>query len=88
MLDWSTARVRVIDDVLRPTRAANAERLYDVDRVLFFVWTMDMAPPVPEPMVMTLAEYKEWRAQWRAERAERAARRGARRPGSRTLRRS
>jgi len=67
MLGWTAARIRRIDDVLRPTRAgtANAERLYDVDRVLFLVETMDNAPPIPAPIIISAAEYKELRQRWR-----------------------
>ena len=56
MLGWTAARIRRIDDVLRPTRATNRERLYDVDRVLFLVETMDNAPPVPAPIVISAAK--------------------------------
>lgn len=74
MLGWSTQRVRSIDDILRPTRAANGERFFDVDRALFFVHTMDMAPGGPVPIVISAAEYKELRERWRAERrAERSS---------------
>jgi len=69
MLGWVAARVRRIDDLLRPTRAANGERLYDVDRVLFLVETMDNAPPVPAPIVISAAEYKELRQRWRVQRS-------------------
>lgn len=41
MLGWSTARVRRVDDILRPIRLADGERMYDVDRVLFFVRVYD-----------------------------------------------
>ena len=34
MLEWSAARVRSVDDILRPVRASNGERLYAIDRVL------------------------------------------------------
>jgi hypothetical protein len=70
MLGWTAARIRRIDDVLRPTRAgtANGERLYDVDRVLFLVETIDNAPPVPAPIVISAAEYKELRQRWREQR--------------------
>ena len=44
MLGWSAARVRGVDDILRPTRASDGERLYAVDRALFFVYVMDSAP--------------------------------------------
>jgi hypothetical protein len=44
MLGWSTARVRGIDSILRPVRASDGLRLYDVDRVLFFVRVMDSVP--------------------------------------------
>ena len=71
MLGWASARIRRIDDVLRPTRAANGERLYDVDRVLFLVETMDNAPAVPAPIVISAAEYKELRQRWRAQRSSR-----------------
>jgi hypothetical protein len=69
MLGWTAARVRKIDDILRPTRAANGERLYDVDRALFLVETMDSATPVPVPIVISTAEYKELRQRWRARRS-------------------
>jgi len=56
MLGWAPARIRRIDDVLRPTRAGTAtgERLYDVERVLFLVETVDNAPPVPAPIDVAL----------------------------------
>lgn len=41
MLGWSTARVRGVDDILRPIRLADGARVYDVDRVLFFVRVFD-----------------------------------------------
>jgi hypothetical protein len=45
MLQWSEARVRSADDILRPVRAANGERLYSVDRVIYFVHAVvDSAP--------------------------------------------
>jgi hypothetical protein len=44
MLRWSEARVRGVDDILRPVRASNGARLYSVDRVLYFVHVMDSAP--------------------------------------------
>jgi hypothetical protein len=44
MLGWSTARVRGVDDILRPLRLADGSRLYDVDRVLFLVYTLDSCP--------------------------------------------
>jgi hypothetical protein len=44
MLGWSTPRVRGVDDILRPVRGSNAERFYAIDRVLFFVRTIDNAP--------------------------------------------
>lgn len=44
MLGWSAARVRRVDDILRPFRASDNSRLFDVDRVLFLVHTMDSAP--------------------------------------------
>ena len=44
MLGWSTARIRGIDDILRPFRLADGSRLYDVDRVLFLVCTLDSCP--------------------------------------------
>ena len=74
MLGWTTQRVRRIDDVLRPTRAANGERLIDVDRALFFVRTMDFADSLPGPIVLDLTAEesrrirRELRARWRAER--------------------
>lgn len=44
LLGWSTARVRRLDDLLRPIRLANGERAYGVERVLFLARTMDTAP--------------------------------------------
>jgi hypothetical protein len=45
MLKWSAARVHSVDDILRPVRAANRERLYSIDRVLYFVHAVvDSAP--------------------------------------------
>jgi len=44
ILGWSTARVRGVDDILRPFRLSDGSRVYDVDRVLFFVRVMDSAP--------------------------------------------
>lgn len=44
MLGWSTARVRSIDDILRPIRLADGSHVYDVMRVLFFVRVFDSAP--------------------------------------------
>lgn len=46
MLGWTIARVHRVDDILRPTRAADGAYMYDVDRVLFFVRTLDNAPHV------------------------------------------
>ena len=74
MLGWTTQRVRRIDDILRPTRAANGERVYDIDRALFLVETMDNAPPVPAPIVISTAEYKELRQRSRTQRGTRAPR--------------
>ena len=47
MLGWSAARVRSIDDVLKPTRVSDESRLFDVDRVLFLVHTMDVMHSLP-----------------------------------------
>lgn len=47
MLGWSPARVRGVDDILRPIRAADGSRAYDVDRVLFFVCEMDEMEECP-----------------------------------------
>ena len=44
MLGWSTARVRGVDDILRPRRLADGSRVYDVERVLVFVHVIDNAP--------------------------------------------
>jgi hypothetical protein len=45
MLRWSEARVRSVDDILRPLRAANGERFYSIDRVIYFVYVVvDSAP--------------------------------------------
>lgn len=49
MLGWSTARVRSIDRILRPERAADGGRLYDVARVLFFVGVQDVMNSLPPP---------------------------------------
>ena len=70
MLGWSTQRIRRIDDILRPTRAANGERLIDVDRALFFVRTMDILNSMPGPIVLDLTAEesrrirREQREQW------------------------
>lgn len=77
MLGWTTQRIRRIDDILRPTRAANGERLIDVDRALFFVRTMDIADSLPGPIVLdvTAAESRrirrELREQWAQSKRER-----------------
>ena len=47
--------VRCVDDVLRPTRGANGRRLYDVDRVLFFVHVMDVLDSLPGPIVIDIS---------------------------------
>jgi hypothetical protein len=44
MLGWSAVRVRGVDDILRPTRLADGSRVYDVERVVFFVRVFDNAP--------------------------------------------
>ena len=70
MLEWTTQRVRGVDDILRPTRAANGERLIDVDRALFFVRTMDILNSMPGPLVLDLTAEesrrirREQREQW------------------------
>lgn len=40
-LGWSTARIRGVDDVLKPIRMADGTRAYDVDRALFFIRIFD-----------------------------------------------
>ena len=47
MLGWSTARVRSIDEILKPTRGSDDSRLYDADRVLCLVHTMDVMHSLP-----------------------------------------
>jgi hypothetical protein len=69
MLGWTTQRIRRLDDLLRPARAANGERVFDIDRALSFVRAVDMAPRGQVPIVINAAEYKALRAQWRAERS-------------------
>lgn len=56
MLDWSTARVRSIDDILKPTRTFFGSRLYDVDRVLFLVHTMDVMHSLPPLRVVRISK--------------------------------
>ncbi len=68
-LEWTTACVHRIDDVFRPTRAANGERLYDVARMRFPFETIDNASPVPAPIVISAAGYKELRQRWPAGRS-------------------
>jgi hypothetical protein len=38
-LGWTTARVRSVDEILRPQRLADGSRAYDLERVRFFVYT-------------------------------------------------
>lgn len=79
MLGWTAQRIRRIDDILRPTRAntANGERLYDIDRALFFVRTMDIADSLPGPIVLDLTAEesrrirRELREQWARQKRER-----------------
>jgi hypothetical protein len=77
MLGWTAARIRRIDDILRPTRAANGERLIDVDRALFFVRTMDILNSMPGPIVLDLTAEesrrirREQREQWARNKRER-----------------
>jgi len=79
MLEWTTQRLRGLDDILRPTRAgtANSERLYDIDRALFFVRTMDFADGLPGPIVLDLTAEesrrirRELREQWAQSKRER-----------------
>ena len=56
MIGWSTARVRRVDDVLKPTRVSDGSRLYDVDRVLFLVHTMDVMDSMPPPRVIRISK--------------------------------
>lgn len=77
MLGWSTQRVRSVDDLLRPTRAANGERFIDVDRALFFVRTMDIADSLPGVIVLDVTAEesrrirRELREQWAQSKRER-----------------
>jgi hypothetical protein len=79
MLEWTTQRVHRLDGLLRPTRAAtaNSERLYDVDRVLFFVRTMDVLDSRPGPIVLDLTAEesrrirRQLREQWATRKRER-----------------
>ena len=57
MLGWSNARVRSTDDVLKPTRAADGTRLYDVDRVLNLVFTMDEADRLPRSRLVWISKH-------------------------------
>ena len=69
--------IRRIDDILRPTRAANGERLIDVDRALFFVRTMDILDSLPGPIVLNVTAEesrrirRELREQWAQRKRER-----------------
>jgi hypothetical protein len=40
-LGWSTARVRSVDDLLKPVRLANDARAYDLERALVFIEIID-----------------------------------------------
>ena len=40
-LRWSTARVRAVDDILKPVRLADGMRVYHVDRALAFIKIFD-----------------------------------------------
>jgi hypothetical protein len=40
-LGWTSARVRSLDDLLKPTRMANGARAYDAERALAFIQIMD-----------------------------------------------
>ena len=55
MLGWSSGRVRSVDDILKPTLVAQG-RLYDVDRVLFFVRTMDELDSLPPLRVVRITK--------------------------------
>lgn len=56
MLGWSTAKVRGVDDILKPTRLSDESRAYDVDRVLFFVQTMDVMDSLPPLRVVRISK--------------------------------
>jgi hypothetical protein len=56
MLGWSAARVRSVDEILRPARASDGSRLFDVDRVLFFVNTMDVLESLPPLRVIRISK--------------------------------
>ena len=56
MLGWSTARVRTADYVLKPARASDNSRLYDVNRVLFLVATLDIMDSLPPLRVIRLSK--------------------------------
>ena len=58
MLGWSTARVRSVDEILKPTRLSDGTRTraYDVDRVLFFVHTMDVMHSMPPLRVVRISK--------------------------------
>ena len=47
-LGWSAARVRGADATLKPRRLADGSRVYAVERVQFFIWTMDGAAELAE----------------------------------------
>jgi len=56
MLGWAEARVRGIDDILKPTRLSDNSRAYDVDRVLFLVHTMDVMDSLPPLRVVRISK--------------------------------
>lgn len=56
MLGWSAARVRSIDDVLKPTRVSDESRLYNVDRALFFVHALDVMHSLPPLRVVRISK--------------------------------
>jgi len=56
MLGWSTGRVRSVDDILKPTRVSDNSRLFDVDRVLFLVHTIDVMHSMPPLRVIRISK--------------------------------
>ncbi len=52
MLGWSSGRVRSVDDILKPTRVAQGR----LDRVLFFVHTIDVMNNMPPLRVIRISK--------------------------------
>jgi hypothetical protein len=83
-LGWSTARLRKLDDLLKPMRLAdgNGTRAYHVDRALMFVDAVDgpvawSAAKAAERAGVKAA--REWRAQRRRAAVKRKAKAAKRR---------